>query len=217
MAYRFSGSKVAKTLIDCIEESLKEYDPLNETKLSDTPEYFITVNSFKKLSKEFGYNDVTMEWNVEAALNDIKEKSGLKGKKPGRPFSGLRRNGRFDIVLWKEQFPLGVIEIKKDIWTNDKYRSDIERIRAILKLVQHFDKNYKMNAFFSFYLEREDDHVRSNKADIKIRKFLEGMKEHVDEILKDEFDFTIERGKFLRYEGEIKAWGIQAFCFVIHN
>ena len=43
------------------------------------------------------------------------------------------------------------------------------------------------------------------------------MEENVKDKLNDEFDFKIKRGEFVRYDGEQKDWGFQAFCFVIHN
>lgn len=217
MPNKFNKNKVAQLLIDSIDESRLEYDRLNEALLSDAPEYFKTVNSLKKLSNEFNYDDVTMEWNVRDALDDIKNKNGKTGKKPGRPFSGLRENGRFDIVLWKEDLPWGIVEVKKDIWTTEKYIPDIKRIRAVLKTAENFDKELTLNCFFLFYLQREDDRFRSKRAEHKILDFLRSMQEKVESELNDEFSFNVARGEPVRYKGEFKNWAQQPFCFIIHN
>lgn len=217
MANNFSRPKVAQLLIESIDNSRLEYDKLNETMLSDAPEYFITVNSVKSLSKRFSYSDVTMEWSVKDALDEIKNKSNKKGKKPGRPYSGLRENGRFDIVLWEGDSPWGVIEMKKGIWEKKQYEGDIKRIRAILKKAQDIRKNYELNSFFAFYLEREDSKNKSKMADSKISDFLKNMKKNAEIILNEEFDFKIVKGEFSRYKGELRNWGFQPFCFVIHN
>ena len=217
MPDKFSRPKVANLLIESINNSRMEYDKLNEVMLSDAPEYFISVNSVKRLSEKFSYKNVTMEWSVKSALDEIKDKSGKKWKKPGRPYAGLREEGRFDIVLWENDLPWGIIELKKGIWTSKQYEGDIDRIRAMLKIAQNIKKNYELNGFMAFYLERRDNKNKSKMADRKILDFLNNMKENVKDKLNDEFDFKIKRGEFVRYDGEQKDWGFQAFCFVIHN
>ena len=183
MPDKFSRPKVAKLLIESINNSRMEYDKLNEVMLSDAPEYFITVNSVKRLSEKFSYCNVTMEWSVKSALDEMKDKSTKKGKKPGRPYVGLRKDGRFDIVFWENDLPWGIIELKKGIWTSKQYEGDIGRIRAALKTAQNMNKKYELNGFFSFYLERQDNKNKSKLADRKILDFLKNMKEKV----KDEF------------------------------
>lgn len=217
MPNKFVSSKVAKLLIESINDSRVEYDELNGTRFSDAPEYFITVNSVKKLSEEFSYSNVTMEWSVKSALDDIKNNSGKKWKKPGRPYPGLRKDGRFDIVLWRRDLPWGIIELKKGVWTTKQYIKDIYRIRAMLKTAQNINKDYELNSFLAFYLERQDNKNKSKMAERKILDFLNEMKEQVKKILNDEFEFKIKKGDFVRYEGEEKAWGFQPFCFVIHK
>ena len=78
MPDKFSRPKVANLLIESINNSRMEYDKLNEVMLSDAPEYLITVNSVKRLSEKFSYKNVTMEWSVKSALDEIKDKSGKK-------------------------------------------------------------------------------------------------------------------------------------------
>ena len=218
MPDKFSRTKVAQLLIESINSSRVEYDELNETMLSDAPEYFITVNSVKRLSEKFSYTNVTMEWSVKSALDEIKNKSRKKWKKPGKPYAGLRKEGRFDIVLWDDDdMPWGIIELKKGIWTTKQYEEDIKRIRATLKTAQTIKENHELNGFLAFYLERQDNKNKSKTTDKKILDFVNNMKGTVEDKLDNDLHFRLESGEFMRYKGKQKDWGFRAFCFVIYN
>ena len=75
-------------------------------------------------------------------------------------------------MLWENDLPWGIIELKKGIWTSKQCEGDIDRIRAMLKTAQNIKKNYELNGFMAFYLERRDNKNKSKMADRKILDFL---------------------------------------------
>ena len=126
-------------------------------------------------------------------------------------------HGRFDIVLWKEDFPWGIVEVKKNIETEKNYKEDVVRFNALLKTIRGFEEKRTLNCFFLFYLEREDDHHKKKKAEQKILNYLSHMKENVKSTLDDKISFKVTKGEPVRYKKELKKWAHQSFCFVIHD
>ena len=127
------------------------------------------------------------------------------------------KEGRFDIVLWDDDMPWGIIELKKAIWTTKQYEEDIKRIRATLKTAQTIKENHELNGFLAFYLERQDNKNKSKTTDKKILDFVNNMKGTVEDKLDNDLHFRLESGEFMRYKGKQKDWGFRAFCFVIYN
>lgn len=213
MAKSFSPIKLAETITEAISNSRTEYDRTNEASLSDAPEYFLTVNCFKRIKKNYDFLFPGMEWNVKSALSDIQEKKSNGKNKPGRPAKGARENGRFDIALWKNGIDLwGFIELKKGIRKKEHYKSDIERIRAVMNQANRYD--YELYGYFAFYLNREDDENGKKKAEDKIEKYIEEMYEDVELSIKDECTTELYKGKSARYKGDLKHKAFQPFCFV---
>lgn len=214
MRNNFSQREIAKLLIETMDESRTEYDRNNKTLLSDTPEYFITVNAFKKINQEYlsmDALDVTMEWNVKDALREIVEKYNDGHRKPGRPAKGMREDGRFDIALWHKDLLYGFVEVKKIKHAREKYMNDLKRIRAVLKEASNYKKS--VSGFFAFYLERHDN-KNGKPAETKILEYVKKMREDLDSLLNDEFNFQIISGKPSRYLGDYKNLVFQPFCVV---
>lgn len=143
MEHNFSQRKIAKMLIQTMDKSRIDYDRNKETLLSDTPEYFITVNAFNRINKEYSSVDdldMTMEWNVKNALEEIVKKYNNGRRKPGRPAKGMREDGRFDLALWHKNLLYGFVEVKKIKHAKVKYMSDLTRIRAVLKEARNYKK-----------------------------------------------------------------------------
>ena len=215
MGQNFSQRKIANMLIETMDKSRIEYDRNKETRLSDTPEYFITVNAFNRINKEYSSVnglDVTMEWNVKKALEEIVQKYNNGHRKPGRPAKGMREDGRFDLALWHKNLLYGFVEVKKIKHAKEKYMIDLKRIRAVLKEARNYKKSVK--GFFAFYLERRDN-KNGKLAEMKILEYVKDMLMYLENFFKDEFNFQIISGKPSRYLGENKNLVYQPFCVVV--
>jgi hypothetical protein len=215
MEHNFSQRKIAKMLIETMDKSRIDYDRNKETLLSDTPEYFITVNAFNRINKEYSSVDdldITMEWNVKNALEEIVKKYNNGRRKPGRPAKGMREDGRFDLALWHKNLLYGFVEVKKIKHEKVKYMSDLTRIRAVLKEARNYKK--RVNGFFAFYLERSDN-KNGKPAEKKILEYVKDMRRYMENFFKDEFNFQIISGKPSRYLGENKNLVYQPFCVVV--
>ena len=95
----------------------------NSDHWNETPEYLSTVCIARRLVENLGVA-VTLEDGIEGVLKETKMTKG-----PDK--EGLNRHGRFDIVVWKGDRPIGVIEVKRTHGLA-KLKPDIQRICSVL-------------------------------------------------------------------------------------
>ena len=95
--------------------------------LWEAPEYLVTTYIAEQISEiEDSNYYVTVEHTVREAMND----AGGLGR--GRPRHDLRIDGRFDILLWDELMPSGVVEVKNQVARFSQLQSDVARICGVL-------------------------------------------------------------------------------------
>ena len=172
-----------------IEKSFNEYykwsgnnDACGEW-LWNAPEYLITVNIAKELSKNSTF--LTLEDNVDYVLKHA-------GKKTGRDSERLRKDGRVDIILWKKECkPNAVVEVKHRVYSKTKnIEVDIKRITEMLKKSESLD--------FGILAMYVDQRLK-NADEVKIEEWSDNFDEKFESIVAEGFKFEIYK-KLLDYE-----------------
>lgn len=135
MASQISMDEVAKCVLDGLENAHKEYFEWSDGEyIWSAPEYLLTVNIAKELKKSKEVKYLTLEDNVEYIL----ENANVECK--GEIHKALRKDGRFDIVLWgsdKEPTPpIAIVEVKNKVYCFGRIEEDIERIKQTLLMMQ---------------------------------------------------------------------------------
>ena len=155
-----SMDKVVQSTLKGIIKSHKEYMKWSDGEwLWNAPEYFITVKIAEKIAKLEKSKFITMEDNVHYIL----EHANAKGS--GKVHSDIRKDGRFDIVLWSAGgTPRAVIEVKNGVNSYNKIESDIARIKEVLKRKQ---KDSKIQfGLIAFYISQQ----YKDSAESKLKK-----------------------------------------------
>ncbi|SFO99525.1 hypothetical protein [Hydrogenimonas thermophila] len=105
---KVTQNEILNSCLRGIKNSFNEYLKWSGDEfLWRAPEYLLTVNIAKELSKINKTKFITLEDNVKEILNNADAKiKGYLGQK-------LRADGRSDIVLWwANGTPRGIIEVK---------------------------------------------------------------------------------------------------------
>lgn len=122
--------QVVQAAIQGISEAHQDYEKWSNGEwLWRAPEYYATTCIAQKISKlgQFGY------LTLEHCVLDAVECANARGR--GRLPERLRPNGRFDILLWKnngenDATPLAPIEVKTKTWRFTNVVDDLDRIVA---------------------------------------------------------------------------------------
>lgn len=119
---------VAKTL-EGIAHAQNDYETwTGGSWLWEAPEYLVTSYIAREIATVEDYTYyLTLESGVKDALD-------YAGGRSGRPRLALRRDGRFDILLWwaNHERPRAVIEVKNQVYGFSTIASDVARVCAVL-------------------------------------------------------------------------------------
>jgi len=187
-----SKKNIIESTLNGIDESMNIYQEWSDGEwLWNAPEYFIVVKIAENISKLYGKKYITLEDNVETILNIAKAK--------GSKSDVVRKNGRFDIVVWGERGrPRVIIEVKNSVYRKGKIEEDIRRIKEVLKRKK--SKSTIEFGLIAFYVDRtyktknakqkiEDkvnslfEEIKEGNKDINFEIFFRG-----NEIIKDDTD-----------------------------
>lgn len=160
--------------------------------LWEAPEYMVTTLIAKHIS---AFEDIytTLEHNVRGALKD----AGGQGR--GRPRKALRPDGKFDILLWRENGnPMAVIEVKNQVTGFSYIRADVSRICATLKR-SNTSRNTIRCGFIAYYTSLNNGKRKPAKKRVIDR--VEGIAKKVEKFAND------EGMNFKRYPGRVKVVG----------
>ncbi|MFA6018919.1 MAG: hypothetical protein WC722_01560, partial [Rhodospirillales bacterium] len=120
---------IVNAIIKGSERSFKEFQHLSGGDwLEHAPEYFLVVSAGNAI-RNFQSTNLLFEGHV----SNVRKSS--RAIRHGRAAKGERRNGRFDIVLYRaDDKPCGVVEIKSPIFclSRSQIIPDMERLCHIL-------------------------------------------------------------------------------------
>jgi hypothetical protein len=125
-----SIDEVVNCTLKAITNAHNEYFEWSDGEwLWNAHEYFLTVRIAESIVKLDKKKFVTMEDNVDYILGHAKAKGS------GKMHSDIRKNGRFDIVLWLADgiTPRAVIEVKNSVNVFSKIEQDVKRIREVIR------------------------------------------------------------------------------------
>lgn len=128
MPAQISIAEIAKGALKGIIRAQKEYKKWSGGEwLWCAPEYFSTVFVAQEIAKLEGSKYVTVENCARSAIDD----AGAMGR--GRLHSKIRANGRFDILVWwADETPRAPIEVKCQVASVGKIKTDLHRIEKVL-------------------------------------------------------------------------------------
>ena len=173
MSYDLMNDIVNKTLAG-ISEAQKRYEYWTGGRwLWEAPEYMVTTYIAKHIS---GIEDKSFYLTLEHKVRDAIDEAG--GLPPGKPPDVLRRNGKFDILVWwANETPRAVIEVKKQVKRFSDIKADVSRICAILSIP---DTSFRCG-FIAYYTSRGDHNGESVKEVVseRAKRVSSGLKSHV--------------------------------------
>ena len=136
-------SEIVENTLRGIEKAQKDYERWSGGYwLYQAPEYLMTTYISKELAK---YKECSYYITLEHSTTDAMAKAG--DVRRGKPRDDLRLNGRFDILLWWNESPRVIIEIKKHISQYKHISDDICRICSVLE--QHNTIRHGIMAYYS--------------------------------------------------------------------
>ena len=211
-------SKISKlSVLDGVQEGIVEayasYMEMSGLTLYDAPEYFLTVAIAKKI-KSLGNCWVTLEDNVHSTLGHA------NSKYIGRPRAGIRRNGRFDIVLWlKKGLPRAIIEVKHPLYQPiDVFVKDIERLRDVIVTSRRATGTFEFGCL-GFWMDAANPHRKHNSPEHRIEERFNRLVEVAGNCVAGKSELTVRRTETPTIissqteNGESWAWG--ACCITI--
>lgn len=162
--------------------------------LWEAPEYMITTSIAKTVSVLRDSSIyVTLENNVRGTIDDA---GGIGvGRPPKILSSGLTR---FDIILWHDATPIGVVEVKRNPSGFSSVKTDVARICAALT------RNKELQFGLVAYYRSSGEGNRTSARDRVVRK-TGALNEKVNNFVTEkglQFAAYCSRVKILRYEGE---------------
>ena len=184
-------SDIIKSTLDGIETSVELYQKWSGGEwASYAPEYLLTVKISESIAtkiENIGDKElITLEDNLDYLL----DLANAKGR--GKISHKVRKNGRCDITIWREdEKPIALIEVKNSVFYLRKITSDINRIKEVLK--RNISKSTFEFGLIAFYIDAHDD---KGGAKIKIKTqaeklFEQAQKNHMD----IHFNFYYREGK----------------------
>lgn len=144
----------AKSIIKGIEDAQTEYVKWSGGDwIWDAPEYLITTCIAKRLARS---NYVTLESNVTRMLREA------GAVHCGAPSKKLRKNGRFDIVLWRKNgAPRAAIEVKNRVWRFRQIEGDIERLIELVAKKQITSSTFQFGAVAFYTCATENNRTKA--------------------------------------------------------
>jgi len=186
MASQISMDEIVKCVLDGLENAHKEYSEWSDGEyIWNAPEYLLTVNIAKELKKSKEVKFLTLEDNVEDTI--------ANARGAGRMPPDLRKDGRFDIVLWGSDKnptpPIAIVEVKNKVYCFDRIEKDIKRIQALLGIQSTIE--FGLMAFYATNTYRD-----FKDLDNKFNGIIDGLLKNTQECLKDKSgkeQFCIEK------------------------
>ncbi len=207
MSRGISKKNVIESVLKGIEQASDDFCKISGWEsLWYAPEYFLTCSIARELaSHEKG------ELTIEDCVRGTMEVAGSNG--PGRPRNGLRKNGRFDLVLWwKGGTPRAVIEVKHPLYARSTvFIADIIRIRDALVASQRNGGSIKFGglAFWTGANRSE----KNKDIEKRINNIKVALEESAAKLVKDEFIVKIHHGQIHKVDDA--KWGWAAFFLTI--
>ena len=116
--------------------------------LWEASEYMITVSIAKQVSNLVNQSIyVTLEHNVK---DGMRAAGGMKGRPPKRL---TPKGAKFDILLWRDYTPIGVVEVKKSPQGFANIKDDVDRICKVLE--KETEIQFGLSAYFTSRLRSE--------------------------------------------------------------
>ena len=124
--------------------------------LWEASEYMITTSIARQISTLRSQSIyLTLEYSVRESMS-------AAGVMKGRPPKRLApRHAKFDILLWHNSTPIGVVEVKRNPQGFANIRGDVERICEVLKR-----ENEIQFGLIAYYTSRPD--IESKLADYRV-------------------------------------------------
>lgn len=178
MASQLSMDEVAYSALRAIKKSHEEYSIWSDGEwLWNAPEYLLTVNIAKELNIIKKNKYITLEDNVRKTM-EIANATGA-----GRMHRNLRKDGRFDIVLWwAGGTPRAVIEVKNCVYTYKDIKIDVTRIKELLK--RKIDLSDFQFGLIAFYISK---YYSQSNGKAQLEKQIENIYKSAEEELGDKF------------------------------
>lgn len=180
------------------------------------PEYMLTVAVAKRL-KRLGGSWVTLESNVDETM------AWAESKYIGRPRDGLRKDGRFDIVLWnpestrREPKPRAIVEIKHRLYQpTDVFLQDIERLRDAILTSRRSAGSLEFGCF-GFWTGSDMPIRKHDSATHRIEELFSRLVEAANKCVLQKSDLRVRpmRMKTKNGTGSDEPWAWGAGCIVI--
>ncbi len=171
------------------------------------PEYFLTCAIASALA-ESGSGETTIEDGVRQTMKI----AGANG--PGKPRNGLRKGGRFDLVLWwKQGTPRAVIEVKHPLYSPSKvFEDDIIRIRDVLDASLKTGGSFQFGGL-SFWTGANQTNGEPEGVKKRIEDNAKSLRKSAQGLAGDQYVVTLHPGK-IKTEDNGK-WGWAAMLLVL--
>ncbi len=210
MSAAVSVEIIKNAILDGIKEAWEDYyKASNGEWLWNAPEYFITVKIRDAILKKCTQDTskkifITLEDNVKYILTESNSKG--RGKIP----NDIRKDGRFDIVLWwASSYPRCIIEVKNR-YNKKQIYSDLERICKTLNKSQKSEDSSLQFGVFAFYTDSYSEQGKS--SDIVARRidniYTEAKKIAHREKIQVNYYYLLKPVK-----KEQSSWGVAVYIF----
>jgi len=200
--------KIFESVLSGIEQASDEFCKISGwDSLWYAPEYFLTCSIARQLASH-----KKGALTIEDCVRDTMHIAGANG--PGRPRYGLRKDGRFDLVLWwKNDKPRAVIEVKHPLYNPTKvFKDDIVRIRDVLVASQCKDGSFQFGGL-AFWTGADRPIRVHESVNHRITEKTEVLRKAASELIGNEFMVTIHQGKI--HEVDDGEWGWAAVFLAI--
>lgn len=195
MAGPISIEDIVNASLKGIVKAQKDYELWSEEWLWKAPEYFSTVYVAQEIAKIAGSKFITLENGAKSAIKDA------GAIKRGKLHGDIRKNGRFDILLWwANRKPRAPIEVKCQVINAKKIMSDIKRIKGVLHINKH-DASFNFGAVV-FYSSYCDDKIF--KAKTRLEQSLKNILADVKKVVGDSCYVSMDQTKI--YTVDDSAW-----------
>jgi len=187
---KLSKQKVISGIHKGIIKAHKSYEDMSGLSLYHAPEYLLTVSVANNIKTE-GACWVTLEDNVDQTLNHAEIKH------TGRPRSGLRKNGRFDIVLWLANgMPRAVIEVKHPLYQpTDVFLKDIRRMRDVLIASRRSGGSIEFCSL-GFWMDAGKPQRKHQSPEHRIEERYQRLLDVANDVVKNESDLVVRQSDY---------------------